>query len=154
MSALDFKVAGVDELVRKLGEKERRASAAAVKACVRGAHVLEGAIKLHIRHNPHMLVRPDRRGQSFHEGIIDTGHLLNSVTVTPIRGGAEVGPHAEYAAYLEYGRAGSSAAGSEEGVAGHVSGMRAFPFVQPAVDEKRAEVEKMVRDAIARETER
>ena len=112
---------------------------AAHKGALRAGHIIEGGIKQHIRHNPHMLVRPDRRGQSFHEGLIDLGHLLGSVTVDDVPGGANVGPHTDYAAALEFGPTGSSSAGSEDGVEGHVSGRRAFPFVRPGYEEKKKE---------------
>lgn len=154
MSGLDLQLVGVGKALNRIAGKAARLPVETHLACLRGAHVLEGSIKLHIRHNPHMLVYPDRRGQSWHEGLIDTGAMLNSVSVNPIRNGAEVGPRTEYAAYLEYGRAGSSATGSLDGEAGHVAGMRAFPFMQPALDEKRAEVERMVKKAVEDELRR
>ena len=135
MSGLDLRLEGVATALKRLEKKPAQVRTAGHLACVRGAHVLEGAIKLHIRQNPHELASPDRRGQTYHEGLIDTGAMLNSVSVTPLPNGAEVGPRVEYAAYHEYGTV----------------KMPARPFMQPALDEKRAEVERMVRDAVERE---
>ena len=135
MSGLDLKMQGVGAALQKLAAKPLKVQTQAHLACIRGAHVLEGAIKLHIRQNPHDLAYPDRRGQTHHEGLIDTGAMLNSVSVKPLTDGAEVGPRVEYAVYHEYGTV----------------KMPARPFMQPALDEKRAEVERMVRQAIDQE---
>lgn len=138
--SLDIRIEGVDAMIKRLSDKMLGADAAVQPACLRGAHVLEGAIKAHIRDNPHELKSPDRRGQTFHQGLIDTGALLNSVTVRPIHAGAEVGPTAEYAVYHECG-------------APNV-GLPARPFVRPAVDEKGDEVRGMVAEAVRRALEK
>lgn len=138
MSGLDLQLVGVGKAIDRIAGKTARLPVETHLACLRGAHVLEGAIKLHIRQNPHELKQPDRRGQTYHEGLIDTGAMLNSVQVTPIAKGAEVGPRIEYAAYHEFGTV-------------H---MPARPFMQPAIDEKRAEVERIVKTAVERELKR
>jgi phage gpG-like protein len=141
---LDVKLVGVGKALERITSKTLRLPVETHLACLRGAHVLEGAIKLHIRQNPHDLKWPDRRGQMFHEGLIDTGAMMNSVQVTPIPQGAEVGPRVEYAAYQEYG------------YVNHIHGnpVPPRPFMRPAIDEKRHEVEQIVKRAVEKELRR
>ena len=58
---------------------------------------------------------------------VDTGNLRNSIRVEETRNGAEVGTDVEYAPYVEYGH---------RGVPPH-------PFLGPAVEMHRRDVEKL-----------
>lgn len=66
---------------------------------------------------------------------VKTGMLRNSIKSEPIPLGAQVGPHVEYAAYQEYG----------------TMYMPAQPYMRPAVEEKRKEVQRVVGEAIRNE---
>lgn len=78
------------------------------------------------------------RGAAIVEGAakghapVKTGMLRNSIKSEPIPMGAQVGPHVEYAAYQEYG----------------TMYMPAQPYMRPAVEEKRKEVQRVVGEAI------
>ena len=74
---------GLKSLNRKLERIAKDAPEAAVKACFAGALVIEGEAKQRCP--------------------VDTGMLRGSITSERIPRGAQVGPHTEYAAYVEYG---------------------------------------------------
>lgn len=105
---LDIKVSGVERVLRALQDKVRQLPKAAQSGCMAGALVIEGAAK--------------------GNAPVRTGFLRNSISAKPIPLGAEVGPHAEYAVYQEYGTV----------------KMPAHPYMRPALESKRKEVERIV----------
>jgi len=109
---------GLKSLNRKLERIAKDAPEAAVKACFAGALVIEGEAKQRCP--------------------VDTGMLRGSITSERIPRGAQVGPHTEYAAYVEYG----------------TRHMAAQPYMGPAVDAKRAEVVRLVGEAVRIEVRR
>lgn len=86
---------------------------------------------------------------------VDTGALRDSISTAvedlekTIRG--TVGPHMPYAGYVEFGTgiAGAASAGAGEGPYSPTwPGMPAQPYMRPAFDEKRPEIEELFRSNI------
>ena len=100
---------------------------------------------------------------------VDTGALVSSIGVEIFRGIqamkqggplagsmfsvlAQIAPHTHYAAYVEYGtgQRGASSAGAGPGPYSPTwPGMAAQPYMRPALDNNRAEVEDVIREAVA-----
>ena len=105
------------------------------KNSVKAAKYLEGKIKAKIGTQGPPPSKP------YTPPHMDTGALERSIRYVLGPGNLSwvVGSGLDYAAALEFGPTGSSSAGSEDGVEGHVSGRRAFPFVRPGYEEKKKE---------------
>jgi HK97 gp10 family phage protein len=86
---------------------------------------------------------------------VDTGALRESITVEVDASGrtvvGTVGPHVDYAAYVEFGTGerGAASAGAGAGPYGDHPGQAAQPFLRPAFDETKPEVLEMFRSQIA-----
>jgi len=116
VSGADFSLLGAGKLLKQLSDIATAPARASRTACMKGAMVIEGDAK---RRCP-----------------VDTGFLRNSIQSAPEGlSGAQVGPHAEYAAYVEYGTV----------------NMTAQPYMRPALEAKRAEVQRVVRDVLRNE---
>jgi len=109
---------GLKSLDRKLASIAKAAPRAAERACLPAALLIEGAAK--------------------ERCPVNTGMLRESITSARIPRGAQVGPHTDYAAYVEYG----------------TRHMAAQPYMGPAVDAKRAEVVRLVGEAVRIEVRR
>lgn len=99
---------------------------------------------------------------------VDTGFLRDSITVDVHRGiqsatsgglvssslftvEAIVSPHADYAAYVEFGtgRRGAASPGAGEGpYSEHWPGMVAQPYMRPAYDENREHVADFIKESV------
>ncbi len=87
---------------------------------------------------------------------VDTGALRESITVEVDDSGktvvGTVGPHMDYAAYVEFGTgvAGASSAGAGAGpYSQNWPGMPAQPYMRPAFDETKPEILDLFRSQIA-----
>ena len=109
---------GLKSLDRKLASIAKAAPRAAERACLPAALLIEGAAK--------------------ERCPVNTGMLRESITSARIPRGAQVGPHTDYAAYVEYG----------------TRYMRPRPYMAPAIEAKRDEVVRLVGEAVRIEVRR
>lgn len=99
---------GLKSLNRKMERIAKAVPGAAEDACLKGALLIEGEAKQRCP--------------------VRTGMLRNSIASERIPRGAQVGPHTEYAAYVEYG----------------TYRMSAQPYMRPAVFIQKDQVVKLV----------
>lgn len=113
MSGLDFKILGADKAMADISGTIAAYPKVVGRACVKGAHIIEREAKL--------------------RAPVDTGALRGSISVDPIPMGADVGPHVDYGAYVEFGTVNTPAQ----------------PYLVPAADATRSQVCEIVRREIA-----
>ncbi len=80
---------------------------------------------------------------------VDTGRLRNSIEVTPIENGADVGTNVEYAAYVEYGtgKKGDPSVEHRE----DWEGQAPQPYLYPALEAHKAEIKDIVQNTLQEE---
>lgn len=104
-----MRVIGAKAALHRLTADTLRYPNAVKKACVKAGMVIERSAKP--------------------KAPVDTGNLRSSIKTTPIIMGAEVGPHADYGAYVEFGTV----------------NMDAQPYLRPALDENKERIDEIVR---------
>ncbi len=83
---------------------------------------------------------------------VDTGQLRNSIEVTQIENGVDIGTNVEYAPYVEFGtgqRGDSSVAHRHDW-----DGMAPRPFLHPALQANKKNVVKIVQDTLQKEIDK
>ena len=80
---------------------------------------------------------------------VDTGKLRNSIEVTPIENGADVGTNVECAAYVEYGtgKKGDPSVKHRE----DWEGQAPQPYLYPALEAHKAEIKDIVQNTLQEE---
>ena len=80
---------------------------------------------------------------------VDTGQLRNSIEVTSIENGADVGTNVEYAAYVEYGtgKKGDPSVEHRE----DWEGQAPQPYLYPALEAHKAEIKDIVQNTLQEE---
>lgn len=103
---------GARSLLGKLDKLAEQVPEGAARGCLKGAMLIEGEAKL---------LAP-----------VDTGAMRSSIASEPIKNGAQVGPHTDYAAYVEFG----------------TINMNAQPYMTPAVEAKKDAVRRVVGEEV------
>ena len=135
---IECKVTGYEELMSVLERMGRSADESVNRGLHKGARRVQASAKELCR--------------------VNTGQLRNSITVTKIDGGYDIGTNVEYAVYQEYGtgRRGDSSVShvteriTKDGSTVPYEGISPNPFLYPALKQHENDIPGIVRDEITK----
>lgn len=119
---IDINITGLVELEKRLKAAPKEIPLAEKRACILGGLIFEKRAKWYASGNA--------GGPK-----VQTGNLRASIFVTELPNGVIVGPHVEYAPYLEYGT--------------NRRGLR--PFMRPAFEDEKERAKKLMQDSLKKD---
>lgn len=137
---MEYKLEGLDGLLNKLNTLGVNTDKIVNKALYQGAQKIQGDAKRQIKA----------------KGAFDTGRLHGSISVEAIPNGYAIGTNIEYAPYVEYGTGslGDPAVPHttrkcwKNGTWHPFRGMKARPYLRPALNTNKKYVSKLVRSRL------